>query len=226
MTAGEITERGAPVESEPVPALSAERLAFFSDAVVAIALTLLALELPVPEGVTNREVWTFVGEHVNSYIAFLISFVVIGSHWGGHHRLFRWVREIGGRLTLWNFLWLFTIVVTPFATRVLTEDGAFETRFTFYAAVQGLSGLCFLLMLRELAVHDLLRPETPPTMLANATVRLSVLTAAFLVSIPVAFVTHAAYLCWMAMPLVSWVTRGVVARRRAAGRAAVSPGAG
>src|SRR4249919_2859902 len=73
---------------------AAERLAFFSDAVVAIALTLLALGLPVPGGVENPDSVSVSAmirdarQHVDDYIAFLISFLVISAHWRLHHRVF------------------------------------------------------------------------------------------------------------------------------------------
>jgi Endosomal/lysosomal potassium channel TMEM175 len=78
---------------------SAERLAFFSDAVVAIALTLLALGLPVPGGIESPDSASVsdmirdAARHVDDYLAFLISFLVIGAHWRLHHRVFRYVRH-------------------------------------------------------------------------------------------------------------------------------------
>ncbi|GAA5023808.1 TMEM175 family protein [Kitasatospora paranensis] len=62
-----------------------DRMIFFSDAVVAIAITLLALELPVPEGRTVAEFGSAVGDDLDHYLAFLISFAVIGAAWGQHN---------------------------------------------------------------------------------------------------------------------------------------------
>jgi uncharacterized membrane protein len=56
-----------------------ERLIFFSDAVVAIAITLLALDLPVPEGGNVHLFWTSVKRNDGHYVAFLISFMVIAA---------------------------------------------------------------------------------------------------------------------------------------------------
>src|SRR5262249_51511197 len=128
-----------PAMDESTDVSSAERLVFFSDAVVAIALTLLALELPVPEGGTNEVVLRQVVHLRDEYSAFLISFAVIGSHGFGHHRLFAQVTGHAGSMVRWNTLWLLMIVLTPFATRVLTAGGAFETRFIVYASVQALA---------------------------------------------------------------------------------------
>jgi len=196
-----------------VEVASADRLTFFSDAVVAIAMTLLALELPVPEGHTNSEALHSLGAHLEEYQAFLISFAVVAVHWSGHHRIFGYLTGLGGRIVRWNMLWLLTIVLMPFATRTLTGDGAFEVRFITYAGVQAFAGLCFLMMVREMTRHHLLRPDTPPVVVSASYARLFVMTGAFLVSIPVSLVTSWAYVCWIAIPFVS---RGLllVAKRR------------
>lgn len=96
-------------------------MTFFSDAVVAIAITLLAIDLPVPEGETSAEVLASVSASGFEYLAFLISFAVIARNWVAHHRVFRWVRRADGPIVWLNLLWLFLVVINPFLTRVLTE---------------------------------------------------------------------------------------------------------
>jgi uncharacterized membrane protein len=183
--------------------IAAERLTFFSDAVVAIAITLLALELPVPLATTNAGFLHEIGKEQQAYLAFGISFAVIAAHWYGHHRMFRYATGLNGRVIRWNMLWLLMIIVTPFATKVLTADGAFEARFTFYAAVQALAGLCFALAVRALDRAGLMREDTPPQAVPGTYWRMIFLIGSFLVSIPIAFATRWAYLCWVAMPLAA-----------------------
>ena len=102
---------------------------------------------------------------------------------------------------------------------MLTENGAFQVRFTFYALVQATAGLIFLLMLRDLRRHRLLRADTPASMLTDATWRTALLAAAFLISIPVSFVSKpVAYGCWALIPLTRGLVRRVVTTRRRAGR--------
>src|SRR5271166_4690531 len=110
--------------------ISAERLIFFSDAVVAIAITLLALALPVPHAVTSRALFKAMWAEHDWYFAFLISFVVIANHWRSHHRLYRNVTRLDHRIITINLFWLLLIVITPFATRLLSANGAFGARFT------------------------------------------------------------------------------------------------
>ncbi|PWU46057.1 DUF1211 domain-containing protein [Micromonospora globispora] len=208
------TQKVVPADPD-VRMVAAERLTFFADAVIAIAITLLALELPMPAGTTNAELLHSVAEHRGEYIAFVISFVVIGAHWDGHHRVFRYVTSLGGRLSRLSMYWLLMQVVTPFATKVLTGDGAFQVRFGFYAAVQAAAGLLFLLMVREIRRNHLYRLGTPPGMFTNAIVRTGVLAGAFLVSIPMSFFTAYSYLCWIAMPVVTAIVMRILRRRAA-----------
>lgn len=197
--------------------VEATRLVFFSDAVVAIAITLLAIELPLPEGITNAEVLGSLNEHQPEYRSFLISFLVIWAHWAGHHRLFRYIDRVSSRLIVANMLWLLTIVVMPFATRVLSQDGAFETRFCLYAAVQFLSGLFLVLIVRAADRQHLLEPGRASRTARNGYRRSLSLVLGFGLSIPLAFLTPAAYLLWAAIPLFSAGLGALQERRDVAG---------
>ena len=80
------------------------------------------------------------------YFAFLISFVVIANHWRTHHRLFRYVARLDRRIVTLNLIWLLMVVITPFATRLLSANGGFGARFTVYAIIQIVTILTFLLI--------------------------------------------------------------------------------
>lgn len=102
-------------------------------------------------------------------------------------------------------LWLLMIVLTPFAARVLSEDGAFQFRFILYASVQAVAGLSFMLAVRSLAKAGDLDPVAPPDLPANSYQALGAVTLMFVVSIPVSLVTPYAYVCWIAIPFVGWL---------------------
>src|SRR5215813_1974425 len=91
--------------------LGFERFIFFSDAIVAIAITLLALDLKlnVPEGhhVTFRD----LAEPWEKYLAFVLSFINVAGFWRTHHLSFTYIRKIDERLLLINLAWLFFIVI-------------------------------------------------------------------------------------------------------------------
>ena len=183
--------------SGEIELIAAERLIFFSDAVVAIAITLLALGLPLPRGSSDAVVWHSLRSNTNAYLAFLISFAVIGSHWRLHHRLYRFVARLDPRLISINMAWLLMIIITPYVTRVLAAGGAFGVRFSLYAVIQVITILTFVLMRRHIRKHELLR--------AGARVEAAddrsflVVAGAFAISIPVAILseTQWTYLIWV-----------------------------
>jgi uncharacterized membrane protein len=195
-------------ESEPdsgdigaeVEFISAERLIFFSDAVAAIAMTLLAFTLKVPGGASNgailHNLWQ--DQYRLSYLEFLISFMVIGRHWRSHHSLFRDVTRLDSRIITLNMVWLLMIVIIPFTTKLLSSGaGGFGVRFSFYAIVQVLTVLTFLLMGRHLRGSELLRAGAPRGSRDDDAALLTV-AAMFAISIPVAFVTQWAFVFWVA----------------------------
>ena len=186
-----------------IDVLAAERVIFFSDAVVAIAITLLALALPVPHGGSNSEILRSMSRDINAYIAFLISFVVVGSHWRWHHRVFKYVARLDERIIGLNMIWLLMVVVTPFAARLLAGKGGFGVRFGFYAVVQIIAFLVFVQMNRLLRQRGLLRLEPPEAHQIN--VRLLTLAGMFAISIPIAFVTPLAFAIWIAGPVLGRV---------------------
>ncbi len=114
-----------------------DRLVFFTDAVVAIAVTLLVLPLVdvVPQAARSGQTATeVVTEHKPEIFGFLLSFAVITRLWFSHHDFFRHVRGLSKPLIMCNAGWLLTIVVLPFPTEMVGVYG--DDRFTagFYIA--------------------------------------------------------------------------------------------
>jgi uncharacterized membrane protein len=196
---------------------AAERVIFFSDAVVAIAITLLALALPVPggfDGMTNGQLLHVLGNDRDEYFPFLISFVVIANHWTVHRRIFRYVNRLNSKVIVANMGWLLMMILIPFATRMLEGDGGFGVRFTLYALIQIIASVCLLLMSSEIARAGLLRPGAPESARHPDHAASVAIIIAFLVSIPVSFFTEWAFALWATAPLLTRVLRRLPHRRR------------
>jgi uncharacterized membrane protein len=182
-----------------------DRLAFFSDAVVAISITLLAIDLPVPEGDTVSQFWTSFRHDDGHYAAFAISFVVIAAAWSDHHDLFRYARGVDARLRLYNFGWLLSIVLNPFATKLLVVSGqtlsTHALRFGFYALLQVLESGTLYAMLRYMTARRL--ADLPPPVATALTQKFYSLMLGFGLSIPVFFATTYGWVLWIAVPLLS-----------------------
>ena len=116
---------------------------FFSDAVFAIAITLLALEIRLPGGegaLTDDELSRQLLSLWPKYLAYAISFFVIGTFWLGHHRRFRFIRRYDRRLLLINLFLLLLVAFIPFPTAVISEYTN-RTATIFYALIMTLTGL-------------------------------------------------------------------------------------
>ncbi|HMJ48763.1 MAG TPA: TMEM175 family protein [Ferruginibacter sp.] len=102
-----------------------ERMILFSDAVFAIAITLLVIEMKVPEIphnlVTEQSLVTGLAHLIPKFIGFLISFVLIGLYWTVHHRLFGFVVNFNQKLLWLNLFYLMGIVLMPFSTGFYSE---------------------------------------------------------------------------------------------------------
>ncbi|MFC4003217.1 TMEM175 family protein [Prauserella oleivorans] len=195
---------------------AAQREQQFVDAVIAIAITLLALGLPLPEGATNDDLLRSAWGHRQDYAVFAISFVVIYVRWAGHHRVFRHVVATDGGMGLLTAAWLFLVVLTPFATEVLSGDGAFAVRFGFYALVQGAMSLVFVVMMRQVVRAGLARDGTPAGVFRRAATGSAVSAVAFVGSVPLSVVTPWAYACWALVPALGEVAARLRRRVRPA----------
>ena len=171
--------------------LGLERLVFFSDAVFAIAITLLALEIRLPalgEELTNRQLLEALLMIWPKYLSYAISFLVIGSFWMGHHRKFRFILHYDTNLLLLNILLLMGIAFIPFPTAVISEYGN-RTATIFYALVILIAGLLNAAVWIYASQNNrLIEPNFTRQQRRRETLRALIVPAIFLFSIGLAFI--------------------------------------
>lgn len=133
-----------------------ERIVFFSDAVFAIAITLLIIEIHPPLVVkndTDQSVWNKLYEKIPEFLGLIASFWLIGSSWLRHHQLFKYVDSFDMKLMLLNFWLLFTIILFPFSTsflfNTLFDNIVTKPQVYFYLFVPLLSALFLYFMFRH-----------------------------------------------------------------------------
>lgn len=98
------------------------RIEAFSDAVIAIAITLLVIEIRPPTGVeTASEMWHALRDLWPNYLGYVLSFFTIGIMWANHHTVFKMIRRTNHYLVLWNLLFLFCLAFIPFPTALMAE---------------------------------------------------------------------------------------------------------
>lgn len=126
--------------------LSFERVVFFSDAVFAIVITLLVLEIRPPhlEELSNAALNHALFGLLPKIIGFVASFLITGSMWIEHHRLFRYIRDYDGGLLWRNLLLLMLVSFVPFPTALSSEYYWSQSAFILYAVSLGAVGLAKL----------------------------------------------------------------------------------
>jgi uncharacterized membrane protein len=97
------------------------RLEAFSDGVIAVAITLLALDLPIPDAARTPDLARALGNHWPNFAAFAVSFLTIGIIWINHHAMFRRMAQVDHAVLVLNILLLMTICLLPFSTALLGE---------------------------------------------------------------------------------------------------------
>lgn len=112
-------------DKHPKQDFQVERIAFFSDAVFAIALTLLIIEFRPPHAgkeTTNEQLWHELLAMKYQFASLLLSFVLIISYWIRHHTLFKYVHNYNKQIIVANMSVLFPIIFFPFTTAFLYES--------------------------------------------------------------------------------------------------------
>jgi len=107
-----------------------ERMILFSDAVFAIAITLLIIEIKVPEvtrAVSEGTVLSALGKLVPKFVGFFLSFFLIGLYWTVHHRMCGFLINYNNKLLWLNLGFLFFIVLMPFSTSFYSDYSTPET---------------------------------------------------------------------------------------------------
>jgi uncharacterized membrane protein len=117
-----------------------ERVVFFSDAIVAIAITLLALNLKLEIPLDRRVSFSDLLLPWRNYLAFILSFINIAGFWRTHHNAFVYIHKMDDRMMFLNVCWLFLIITLPFVTTLVSAHfGATPVIFLYSMNIFGLA---------------------------------------------------------------------------------------
>lgn len=148
-------------KKEAETGLSFERVVFFSDAVFAIVITLLVLELKVPHVTEHTEpaLRHALFELLPSVLGFVVSFLIIGLMWIEHHRIFRYIEHYNAGLLWRNLLLLLCVSFVPFPTALFSENFWSRTAFILYTGSFGLVATAKLFIWRHAVASDLVKKD-------------------------------------------------------------------
>jgi uncharacterized membrane protein len=139
-------ERAENRANEPGTIRLLERMLFFSDAVFAIVLTLLALELRLPAGSTEASLFRGVLAMVPKLVSFATSFALVSIFWIAHVTITRRLMKFDWAAAWANLLFLFTVTLTPFVSTPLGEYGVFGNAWRLYCLALIAIGLAQIIL--------------------------------------------------------------------------------
>jgi uncharacterized membrane protein len=178
------------------------RIVTFSDGVFAIAITLLVLGLTVPPH--HSDLTRLLLNDQDDFLAYAISFAVLGKYWLLHHRFFSALERFDGRLMALNLIYLAFIALVPFSSQVLGDYSGRTQATVLYAINMILVSSSFYAQAIYSYRTGLVRPEARPYESRYAGPANLVVVGVFLVSIPIAFASPlAATLLWLTIFFVS-----------------------
>jgi uncharacterized membrane protein len=126
------------------------RLEAFSDGVLAIIITIMVLELHVPEG----DDWHALGDSATGFLTYALSFVYVGIYWNNHHHMFQVIEWISGTVLWANLHLLFWLSLFPFSTAWMDESGFAQIPTIVYGLNLLLAAVAYyLVQLTVLAGH-------------------------------------------------------------------------
>jgi uncharacterized membrane protein len=200
-----------------------ERLITLSDGVMAIALTLLILSIEVPAAPAHSAqadsipvLWHALGHTLDGWIGYVISFYAIAQFWFIHHRVFRGIRAHRGGLATWNFVFLFTISVMPFASDLIGKWPENPLSVILFSCNLILANVAVYGMLTYSERRDLLNDRGQQVLMRYRSAQGVIDIGFYVIAIPVAlFSTTLGKLCWLGLALSSPLGAAITKRREA-----------
>jgi uncharacterized membrane protein len=162
--------------------MSKGRLEAFSDGVLAIIITIMVLELHVPEGAG----WAALAGLAPTFLSYVLSFVYLGIYWNNHHHLLQAAKRVNGTVLWTNLHLLFWLSLVPFVTGWMGENNFEPLPVAAYGFVMWISGFAYYILARALVtLHG--KDSVIGTALGNRFKEITSLVA-YGLAIPLAFV--------------------------------------
>ena len=126
--------------------MTTSRLTSFTDGVIAVIITIMVLELPVPKapGMTALQPLTIL------FVVYALSFVKVGIYWSQHHNVLQAAKRVSGQVLLANLFFLFWLSLIPFVVRWVGEAGVTRDTVLAFGVIMLLCTLSFALLLAAL----------------------------------------------------------------------------
>jgi uncharacterized membrane protein len=174
--------------------MSTGRLEAFSDAVIAIVITILVLELEVP----HEPDLAALGDVVPVFLTYVLSFVYLGIYWNNHHHMMVLTQRVNGRILWANLHLLFWLSLVPFTTAWMGETDFAESPTAVYGADLLLAAIAYFILQTAIIAEE--GPDSGLRAALGRDLKGKVSPLLYLAAIPLAFVSP-----WIALGVYVFV---------------------
>ncbi len=129
--------------------MNTSRLEIFSDAVIAIAMTIMVLELQIPHG----ETWADLRPLIPTFLAYVLSYIYLAIYWNNHHHMLAATDHIDGAIMWANLHLLFWLSLIPFSTGWMSESGFAMLPTALYGGVLLLGAIAYYILQKTILAH-------------------------------------------------------------------------
>ncbi len=173
-----------------------ERLIAFTDGVMAVAITLLVLDLKLPEGLSDTDLYVAIPALAHTMWCYVLSFLVIGLLWMAHHNQFAHIRRVDGALMWLNLFFLMAVALIPFTTSVMSEHQTALPTMMYAAVLMAVTLLLAAIWGYACRRPELISEDVTPVMRRQGVIDPLLVSAVFALSIGVAYVQGSAAGQW------------------------------
>jgi uncharacterized membrane protein len=129
--------------------MSKGRLEAFSDGVFAVIITIMVLEMKVPQGTDLQALQSVIP----AFLCYVLSYVYVGIYWSNHHHLFHASERVTGGILWANLVLLFFLSLVPFTTAWMGENHYAPLPVAVYGVMLLLAGVAYFVLTKRLIVH-------------------------------------------------------------------------
>ena len=191
--------------------MSKDRLAAFSDGVIAIIITVMVLELRTPQGTQPQALRPLAPV----FLSYVLSFINLGIYWNNHHHLLQAVEHVSGGVLWANLHLLFWLSLLPFAAAWMGENSFATWPVALYGMDLLLAAVAFFIL-----VHTLLALHEPDSALATALgtdFKGKISVALYLAAVPLAFLSASIACALYVLVAAMWLIPDPRIEKRLAG---------
>lgn len=130
--------------------MSSSRLEAFSDAILAIVVTVMVLELKIPNGPDLNDIYRLIPK----LLAYILSYVYIILYWINHHHILQSIKRVNVKIIWANFIWILLISFLPFTTAWVSEFYRYQMPTMLYGIVLLLTGLAYVYLQKQISIQS------------------------------------------------------------------------